>query len=826
MKGEVRRRINGCAGRHFCLHPSAFWLRHKRRSRFVHGWWQQLQAEPVAFKDIDQRMIKPFSVGQHARHELGGVIPLEPRRLIRLDTVGRAVRLVERIAAEPGDQLPDLGDLGVGVASLAGTDEKLTTDLGHDGALLLHQRPAQHVRPARWQPGKRLADLEDVLLVHHQPERAAQTRFQRRMRIGHRLQPLIAPRERQLLRFIGRTGPDDAYDGHQPVDLPHVGHAAETDHRGGLDVMHRPRAATGDHFPDVRVGEVRSRKTEVRRNTGGFAEAAFCLHPSSLDTSHRVAHDREAALREDVELHQPDQLDRVHVVVRRGQTLVRDERRRQFVHRLAGQHHPARVHLRMTRHAIEERGHLDGRLVRLLVERQLPRLRPGTEQFDQFLAALGRGFIGHPAAAKAPREVLGELAHVAFGHAQHLGHLGKRAARLERREPADHRALCRAVLREQELHHVVLAVVGEVHVDVGQFVQRHPLGVQEALEVEIEPDRADLGDAEAVAHQTVGRAAARDPADALGLARLQQIPHDQEVGFVTDRRDDAQFLLHLRREPGGAFPIAAVQPFHHELAQEGVRRGTVGWLEVRELRLAERESELAAFGDLHRMPDPLGMFAAGGGQFGGRPEVQLPVGTLLRMTLAQQRQRADALHDVILHAITGRGVMDRGRGHGREVGRHLARRDEAVERTGKESGESRVRTDGDQAAQQMHVLLEEGGSQGRTLPIRDTAFILCPSTLRLGRQQAAEVVIPLRRLHVEQQRLATDRELRAEDGLDPCRLGGLHELDRAMQVAGVRQRHGGQLVLFRQPDEGGGRKGRVEERVVAVRSQGDVMRDA
>src|SRR5437867_4217569 len=73
------------------------------------------------------------------------------------------------------------------------------------------------------------------------------------MRIGHRFHALIPPREREFLAFIRRTGPNDTHDGDQAVNLAHVAHAAQARHRGRFDMMHRPCAATGDHFPDLRV---------------------------------------------------------------------------------------------------------------------------------------------------------------------------------------------------------------------------------------------------------------------------------------------------------------------------------------------------------------------------------------------------------------------------------------------------------------------------------------------------------------------------------------------------------------------------------------------
>ena len=131
----------------------------------------------MAFEHIDQRMIKAFAVGEHGGHELGGVMELEPGGLIGLDAVGGAVRFAKGVAAETGDQVPDLGDLGLGAAAPARAVGELGLDLGDDVGLLLAQRAPQDVGPPGRQAGEGLADLEDVLFIDHQPVGAAQARL-------------------------------------------------------------------------------------------------------------------------------------------------------------------------------------------------------------------------------------------------------------------------------------------------------------------------------------------------------------------------------------------------------------------------------------------------------------------------------------------------------------------------------------------------------------------------------------------------------------------------------------------------------------------------
>ena len=150
--------------------------------------------------------------------------------MIGLDAVSGAVRLAEGVARKAAHQSPHFFNLLGRMSARPGGREELAVDFLDDAALLPIQGAAQHVGAAGRQPGEGFAELQDMLLVNHQPVGAAQAGFQRRMRIGHRLQALITASEGQFLAFIGRAGPNDAHDGNQPVYFPHVAHATQACH--------------------------------------------------------------------------------------------------------------------------------------------------------------------------------------------------------------------------------------------------------------------------------------------------------------------------------------------------------------------------------------------------------------------------------------------------------------------------------------------------------------------------------------------------------------------------------------------------------------------
>ena len=304
------------------------------------------------------------------------------------------------------------------------------------------------------------------------------------------------------------------------------------------------------------------------------------------------------------------------------------------------------MHLWVAREAVEEMGHLEGAAVGLLVQRQVAALGHAGDRFGQLVRAREKG------------QPLGDAPDLRLRDAQDLGDLGKRAAGPESGEAAHHGDALAPEALEDEVHDVVFAVVGEIHVDVGQLVERHAVFVQEAAEVEVEADGADAADLQAVAGERIGGAAARDPVDAAAAAFLQDVPHDQEVFLVADVGDDGQLLLDLRPEPGVVTRITAPEPLHDEPAQEGRGRGTILRIVAGELRLAGRQGEGAAVGNLATVREQLGMGGEELLHFGCGAKMVFAVQSFLRMRLPQESQRANALHHVIFPTVGRLGVVD------------------------------------------------------------------------------------------------------------------------------------------------------------------------
>ncbi len=110
------------------------------------------------------------------------------------------------------------------------------------------------------------------------------------------------------------------------------------------------------------------------------------------------------------------------------------------------------------------------------------------------------------------RNQLRHLVDVGERHLEDAPDVRTTRLRLHRPERDDLRDVLAAVLPRDVLDHFTAPPLAEVDVDVGH---RHALGVEEPLEDQIEVERIDIGDAEAVRYETPGsRAAARPHRDA------------------------------------------------------------------------------------------------------------------------------------------------------------------------------------------------------------------------------------------------------------------------------------------------------------------------
>ena len=136
------------------------------------------------------------------------------------------------------------------------------------------------------------------------------------------------------------------------------------------------------------------------------------------------------------------------------------------------------------------------------------------------------------------RKVFGELADLPFGDAENLGDIGDGGAFAVSIEATDDGGVIGSIEIEDEFDHLIFAVVGEIEIDIGEFVEGHAFAIEEALKVEFEADGADSGNFEAIADQRIRGASSGDPRDLALATFLENLPGGEKVGFISDFRDD------------------------------------------------------------------------------------------------------------------------------------------------------------------------------------------------------------------------------------------------------------------------------------------------
>lgn len=271
------------------------------------------------------------------------------------------------------------------------------------------------------------------------------------------------------------------------------------------------------------------------------------------------------------------------------------------------------------------------------------------------MAAFGRLAHGLGGVAPHPRNVFGKTPRFALGDAVNLGNVGHGGAALKGVHRPDHGDVFPAVALENVLDHLVPAVPRQVQVDVGELGKLHPLAVQKSLEGEAEAERADVADAERVAHQAAGRAAARERPDIARRAPLHQVGENQEILRIADLFDDAQLALqtlaHARLGVRTVTPRGAGFGLRPEHGRRIITR------KFREPDVAQFEVEAAALGNaqrvLHRLPQAAEETRH---VFLGVPVVAARR-ELFRMALVEQRQRAHRGQDVVAQTVLGGQVV-------------------------------------------------------------------------------------------------------------------------------------------------------------------------
>ena len=196
------------------------------------------------------------------------------------------------------------------------------------------------------------------------------------------------------------------------------------------------------------------------------------------------------------------------------------------------------------------------------------------------------------------------------------------------------------------------AVPRQIEIDVCQLAELGPLHVDEAVEGQVEAERAGVADAECVAHQRVCRRPAGQRVNVVAAAVFHNFVKHEEVVGVVDFLDDVQLVLDtlhdlfpLRAHAADAalrrlVDVAPPAPGDRQLPQVLDCCRALRCDVLREAVLREIESEIALLGDGQRVFKCVGSAGEEALHFVRRTQVPQTV-RLVGVRLIEQRQRAD-----------------------------------------------------------------------------------------------------------------------------------------------------------------------------------------
>ncbi len=240
--------------------------------------------------------------GEQCRHELDGIVGLEPRRVIREQSVGGGVRLVEAVSGELLHEVEDLSCRVFWVLVGGGALHEAVALLGHFGCVFLAHGAAKQVGVTERVAGEDVRDLHDLFLVDDDAEGLVQDDFEFGQVVADgAAAPLALDEVVDHAAFDGARAVEcveggEVFDGVGLVAPEDVAHAAglELEDAGGEGAME-------DLFVCRYVVERHCRHVEI--GAGG-----------ALDELERVVDDGEGRQAEEVHLEKAHLFDGLHVV--------------------------------------------------------------------------------------------------------------------------------------------------------------------------------------------------------------------------------------------------------------------------------------------------------------------------------------------------------------------------------------------------------------------------------------------------------------------------------------------------------------------------------
>ncbi len=356
---------------------------------------------------------------------------------------------------------------------------------------------------------------------------------------------------------------------------------------------------------------------------------------------------------------------------------------------------------------------------------------------------------------------------------------------LHRPEGDDLRDVLPAVLAGDVVDDLTAPALAEVDVDVGQ---RHALGIEEALEDEVERDRIDVGDAQAPGDGAArGRAAAGTDRDALFAGEADEVPDDQEIPRVAHLLDHRHFVGEaalvlvdrVAQRPAGRERPEARQPLGEAVVDDVlevlVQREAGGHVEVRQMVLPLVELHRAPVGDAHGVGERLRELGEERRHLGRSLQEELIAVIAQPLGIVDRLAGADAQQDVVRLEVVAPQVV------------HVVRADHRQAELTRQPGQAGV--DDALLVQALILQLEEEAVRAQDVAIggggrlRPRVAVLVDALRDLALEAAAQADQPA---GMRGQQVLVDAGLVVE----AFRIPRGHQLDQVVEaLVGLGQQH-------------------------------------
>ena len=483
-------------------------------------------------------------------------------------------------------------------------------------------------------------DFQKLLLEQRHAERAFEHGTQALVEKCHRLAPL-PPREVRMQHVaLDRAGADDGdLDDHVVKRARH--HARQRGHlRTALDLEGADRVCAAEQVVGRRV--VLRDFREVHGAAARLAKFNRVLHRGHHAEAEQV-HLDDAEIRAVVLVPLRDDAPRHRGIFERhdaAELSLADD-------------HPAAVLTEVARKAVD-----------FLIERdRRSRARMPARDASIRELRIETHRVRKVAAAEKPRETIQHFRR----EIKRLSDLAHRAASAKGDHVCRHRRAVFAVAPVHFLDHALAAVAAR-QIEINVRPRRAPLA-QEPLEEQLARDGIARGDAEAIAHHAVRRAAAALHEDALRFAVVHEIPDDEKVAAEPEPRDEPEFVFELRAFLRAGFSVAPARTVERHFAEKGIHRLALRHAVAREFVAEFFEREAEAFREAHGVRHGFRRIGKKTRHLRGGLEVPLVVQRQQAARCVEVRVVPSAGEDIEHRALVARRVKHAVRREQRESGR-------------------------------------------------------------------------------------------------------------------------------------------------------------